>query len=216
MENDSSTSTVPGSDKIGKISLTISRGQLLAVVLTALLSVLFIYRIGFLKTLSIMPARNITLGKSLYLPEKIDNINFSIRYPAAWKQLTSTELAAFKGELIVGVKRGVPPVLMGVKLKKVKGNRPTLRTIRGLLDKLLSKDLNDFKRLQADLIKINNHPALDYAYTFSSDRGISIEQRQYLILSERNIYYLVFQMKSSDAKTLRPQVEAIANSLIIK
>lgn len=146
----------------------------------------------------------------------IDRPQFSIKFPSGWSELNPKEITVFKGEFISGIKRDNPPAFLGIKIRAVAGQISSLKAIPVALDKILAKDLNNFRRLSSDIININNYQALKYSYTFNAKKGVATEQRQYIILHENNAYYLVFQLKNSDAITLRPEIDAIAKSFIIK
>lgn len=188
-------------------------------VLVTLLVMLLVYRSGWLRSVGFAPAQDTPGAQTASSPSAanaIESGNFSFRYPQSWKELTATELNAFNNEFIVGIKRSKPPALMWVKKSEVNGGEEALNSMPALLDKLMSKQFKEFDRLESELIDIDGKKALKYVYKFKSSSGLSIVQRQFIIINDNTAYYLIFHSSAADAESLSGDVDSIAGSFKLK
>ena len=142
------------------------------------------------------------------------NEEFSFHYPKEWQEISLGNLKKIDPELKVGFADSKGE---GKFLLRIKEGVPKIQSFEEIekeLDKTMAKNLNSFKKISSEKIKIGGRESLNYNYTYKSKEE-EIRQKMILVFGEEKIYYLIFHAPEENFEAYKEDFNLIISSLRI-
>ena len=138
----------------------------------------------------------------------------SLRYPKEWQEIPLENLQKIDPELKVGFEDTKGEGKFLLRIKEGVSKIQSFEEIEKELDKTMAKNLNSFKKISSEKIKIGGRESLDYNYTYKSKEE-EIRQKMILVFGEEKIYYLIFHAPEEKFEAYKEDFNLIISSLRI-